>query len=207
MTDFSGPQNAQEFLAARDALLAWREDFATARRDFKWPCFTTFNWALDYFDSIAIGNDQPALRIVDDSDTDQVLSYSQLSRRSAQVANLLVAQGVGKGDRILIVLGNVASLWETMLAAMKVGAVIIPATTLLDRTDLQDRVERGHVKAIITHRSLVGRFTGVVGASVRICVDEPAPGWVDFAQSFSLSEQFTPAVATSADDLLFLYFT
>ena len=200
-------QNAQEFIAARDALLAWREDFATARREFKWPRFTTFNWARDYFDSIAAGNDRPALRIIDDSGADQVLSYSQLSRRSNQVANLLVAHGVGKGDRILIVVGNVVPLWETMLAAMKVGAVIIPATTLLDRTDLQDRVERGDVKAIVTHRSLIERFTGVVGAPVRICVEAPAPGWIDFAQSHSLPEHFMPAAATAADDLLFLYFT
>jgi acetyl-CoA synthetase len=199
--------HARTFIEARDALLSWREDFETAQREFRWPRLSTFNWASDYFDAIAAGNEQTALRILDDCGGDQALSFAELSLRSAQVANLLSLQGVGKGDRVLIVLGNVAALWETMLAAMKIGAVIIPATTLLDRNDLQDRVERGGVKAIVTHARLAERFHGVVGASVRICVDEPVSGWIDFARSHELPNQFTPTVATRSADLLFLYFT
>jgi len=199
--------NTREFIAARDSLLEWREDLATAQREFSWPRFSTFNWATDYFDAIAAGNERPALRIVDDSGGDDALSFAELSRRSAQVAHLLSRQGIGKGDRILIVLGNVAALWETMLASMKLGAVIIPATTLLDRNDLQDRIERGGVKAIVAHSRLADRFNGIAGASVRICVDEPVTGWIDLAQSHSFANRFTPAVATRADDLLFLYFT
>lgn len=57
---------ARDFLAARDLLLRYRTDYDRAYREFRWPELDTFNWALDYFDVIARGNDQPALWIVDD---------------------------------------------------------------------------------------------------------------------------------------------
>jgi acetyl-CoA synthetase len=134
------------------------------------------------------------------------LSFAQLSRRASQVANFFKAQGVGPGDRILIMLGNVVPLWETMLAAIKLGAVIIPATTLLERDDLADRMQRGAVKAIVTDAALTARFAEVAGAAVRIAVGAAA-GWISYANSREAPVEFTPAAATRADDLLFLYFT
>ena len=59
---------------------------------------------------------------------------------SNRVANRLHAQGVACGDRIILMLGNPADLWETILAAMKLGAVVIPATTLLTPVDLRDTI-------------------------------------------------------------------
>jgi acetyl-CoA synthetase len=123
--------NAAPFLAARDFLLRHREDYATAYRDFSWPQLDRFNWALDYFDPMARGNEQPALWLVDEGVGETKLSFAQLSERSNRIANFLRGLGVRRGDRILLMLGNVAPLWESMLAAMKLGAVIVPATMLL----------------------------------------------------------------------------
>jgi acetyl-CoA synthetase len=50
-----------EFRAARDFLFAHRAEYDTAYRDFEWPHPEHFNWALDWFDVIAAGNDRPAL--------------------------------------------------------------------------------------------------------------------------------------------------
>ena len=58
--------SAAAFLEARDFLVAHRSDYATAYRDFRWPVLDRFNWALDYFDPMARGNDRPALWIVDE---------------------------------------------------------------------------------------------------------------------------------------------
>jgi len=59
------------------------------------------------------------------------------------VAGWLRGLGVARGDRVLLMLGNVAPLWEVILATMKLGAVIIPASTLLQPADLVDRWRAG----------------------------------------------------------------
>jgi acetyl-CoA synthetase len=196
----------RQFIAARDRLLELREDQDSAQREFRWPQFETFNWACDYFDVIAAGNGKPALRVVDDASGDETLSFEQLSRRASQVANFFAAQGIVPGDRLLLMLGNVVPLWETMLAAIKLGAVIIPATTLLERDDLRDRLARGAVKAVVTAAALAPRFEELPGNYLRIAVGE-APGWTPYARSHDSPGEFAPRAATRADDLLLLYFT
>ena len=130
---------AAPFISARDFLLRHREDYAVALCDFAWPKLDRFNWALDYFDPMARNNAQPALWLVDEDGSEVKLSFTALSGRSNQVANALRGLGVRRGDHILVMLGNVAPLWECMLAAIKLGAVIVPATTLLTPVDLNDR--------------------------------------------------------------------
>src|SRR5205085_153014 len=133
-------------------------------------------------------------------------SFSELARRSAQVASFLDSQGLEQGDRLLVMLPNGVPLWETMLAAIRLGAVVIPATTLLERDDLSDRIERGRVKGIVTDAQLAGRFAGLPGAPVRIAVGAGAPGWADYDRSYEAGDRFDSA-RTRADDLLLLYFT
>ncbi|MBV8495795.1 MAG: AMP-binding protein, partial [Gammaproteobacteria bacterium] len=198
--------NSRRFIAVRDLLLRARGDFEAAQREFRWPEFEQFNWVADYFDVIAADNGATALRLVDDAGGDRAVSFAIMARRGAQVAAFLAAHGLGRGDRILVMLPNTLALWETMLGAIRLGAVIIPGTTLLEREDLRDRLDRGRVAAIVTDASLTGRFAGLPGAPVRIAVGPPAAGWLDFAESCSAPQTF-PAAATRADDLLLLYFT
>jgi non-ribosomal peptide synthetase component F len=196
----------RRFIELRDQLLRLREDYAAALREFRWPQFEHFNWAHDYFDAIAAGNHAAALRVVDDAGGDQTLSFAELAQRSDQVANFLAAQGLRAGERLLLMLPNSVPLWETMLAAIKLGAVMIPATTLLEREDLRDRLERGQVKAIVTAASLAGRFAGLAGAPLRIAVGGAPSGWTDYECSRSAAAEFS-AAPTRAADLLLLYFT
>jgi acetyl-CoA synthetase len=199
--------NSAQLIAARDLLLRLREDLAAAGREFQWPRFEEFNWALDYFDVIAQDNHNAALRVVSGGGAEESLTFAQLARRSSQVANFLAAQGVRRGDRILIMLANVVPLWETMLAAIKLGVVIIPATTLLERTELLDRLERGRVGVVVTTSGLAARFEGLGTATVRIAVGEAKAGWLAYDKSYSAREHFEAATPTRADDLLLLYFT
>src|SRR6202012_6122502 len=124
----------------------------------------------DYFDRIAEGNEQAAVRVVDDNGRDEAVSYATLSRRSDQVANFLEDLGVSRGDRVLIMLGNIIPLWETMLACIKLGAVMIPATTLLNHTDVADRLARGQVSVVVAAHTLTSLFDGLEGAAVRVAV-------------------------------------
>src|SRR3712207_1509514 len=140
----------EAFREARDFLFAHREDYAAAHRGFRWPRMERFNYALDWFDAELargpLGNTE-ALRIVGDGAATR--SFAQLSADSSRLANGLRDMGVRRGDRILLMLGNTVPLWETMLAAMKLGAVVIPATTLLTQSDLKDRFARGRVRHVV----------------------------------------------------------
>jgi acetyl-CoA synthetase len=195
------------FIELRDRLLREGLSHEQALQSFHWPAIPHFNWAMDYFDRIAAGNERPALRVVDDGGRDQAMSFAALARRSNQVANFLAALGVGPGDRVLIMLGNVVALWETMLATMKLGAVMIPATTLLQRADLVDRLARGRVRAVVTDRTLTKHFEDLPGAPIRVAVGGTAPGWVEFETSNAASSAFAAAAPTAADALMLLYFT
>jgi len=198
---------ASAFVAARDQLIACGSDYARARAEFRWPVLSHFNWARDYVDRIAAGNGRPALKVVDDAGLDLEYSYAELARRSHQVANFLAAHGLRPGDRVLIMLGNVVPLWETMLGVIRLGAVMIPATTLLQHDDLADRLERGRVKAIVADAALAPRFEGLAGAPVRIAVGGVPRGWAAFDDSRRAPERHVPAAPTRADDLMLLYFT
>jgi acetyl-CoA synthetase len=199
--------NAAPFIAARDFLLRHREDYATAYRDFAWPKLDRFNWALDYFDAMARDNATPALWLVDEDSGETKLSFAELSARSNRIANYLRRLGVRRGDRILLMLGNVAPLWECMLAAMKLGAVIIPATTLLARNDLLDRFARGRVRHVIAGTDAAAKFADLPGDYSRIVIGKDVPGWAAYQDGYAESEHFTPDGETRPDDPLLLYFT
>ena len=199
--------NCQPFLAARDFLLEHRTDYATAVRDFRWPQLTEFNWALDYFDAMAQGNQANALWIVEEDGSEQRYSFQQLASRSNQVANHLRALGVRRGERILLMLGNDVALWETMLAAFKLGAVVIPATALLTPEDLRDRIERGHVRHLVVGAAHVDKFVGLGEGCSRICVGPAPAGWTPHSAASEHSEEFAVEGRTLATDPMLLYFT
>jgi acetyl-CoA synthetase len=202
------------FQEARAFLLEHRTDHAAAVKGFRWPDQVAFNWALDWFDADLARNaesrDRAALWIVDaGSDRETKLSFAQLSRRSNQVANFLRAQGVERGDHLLLLLGNVVPLWETMLAAMKLGVVVIPATTLLTPDELRDRLDRGRAKVVVASQDQVAKFAGLGGKLVRVVVGATGKheGWLPFEQAAKASETFAPDAPTKSDDPMLLYFT
>ncbi|GAB2919237.1 AMP-binding protein [Streptomyces heilongjiangensis] len=197
----------EEFRAARDFLLAHREDYDTACKGFRWPRPDFFNWALDWFDEIARGNDRTALHIVEEDGTETRLTFAEMSERSSRVANWLRAQGVRADHRVLVMLGNQVELWETALAAMKLRAVVIPATPLLGPADLRDRVERGRVRHVIARAEDTAKFDEVPGRYTRIAVGGAADGWRPYEDAGDAPAAFTPDGETNASDPLMLYFT
>jgi acetyl-CoA synthetase len=205
MTEYA-PSTAA-FLAARDLLLRHRDDYDSARREFAWPELDEFNWALDWFDVIAAEHpDRTGLRILAE-DEDTSLSYGELAARSNQLANWLRGLGVRRGDRVLLMLGNVAPLWEIILATMKLGAVMIPASTLLQSADLADRIPRGQVRHVITETTHAKKFDQIPGDWTRVAVGPATEGWHSYADAFAGPADFTPDGNTRAGDPLLLYFT
>ncbi|OIV36208.1 AMP-dependent synthetase [Mangrovactinospora gilvigrisea] len=214
------PAATEAFRAARDHLLAHEGDL-TGARQLPRPDLTRFggpgrfNWALDWFDVLAAEEgsaERVALRVVDlDADgtltSETALTFRRLADRSDRTANWLRARGVRRGDRVLLVLGNRVELWEALLGAIKLGAVVVPATTLLSADDLADRVARGRVAHIVAESELADRFAAVPASVTRIAVGEPRAGWLDFADAANAPSGFEPDGPTSQDDLLLMYFT
>jgi acetyl-CoA synthetase len=206
---------SQAFLQARDFLLRNRDDYDTAYREFTRPPLDEFNWALDWFDQYARANVDPALWIVEEDGRETKLSFAELSARSNQVANHLRALGVARGDRILLMLPNHVALWETMLGAIKLGAVTIPATLLLTSRDLEDRMRRGNVKHVLVAAPEVAKFDALSGEFTRIAVDIGSGGagggsasrWHAFEGAYDASPSFEPDGPTRASDPMLLYFT
>lgn len=202
------------FQNARRFLLEHRTDYAAAVAGFRWPDPVPFNWALDWFDGELASNpetrERRALWIVETATgIETKLSFKELSGRSNRVANFLRTLGLRRGDHLLLLLGNVAPLWETMLAAMKLGAVVIPATTLLTREELSDRMERGRVKLVVAGSDQVAKLEGLYDSNVTgVHVGPNAPpGWHDYQEASQQSDAFAADGPTQPDDPLLLYFT
>ncbi|PPH22918.1 AMP-dependent synthetase [Rathayibacter rathayi] len=195
------------FRAARDTLLQHRTDAVAATQAFQWPDVGShFNWAVDWFDAIAIGNERTALWIVEEDGSEQRYSFDRMRWRSDEVAAWLHSVGVEQGDHVMLMLGNRLELWESMLAIMKLGAVILPTTTLLSPADLADRLARGEVAHVIADASETDKFDEMEGDFGRIVVGGAAEGWLDYTDSV---EPFgvTPTVVVESSDPCLIYFT
>ncbi|MFF5209599.1 AMP-binding protein [Streptosporangium sp. NPDC000396] len=200
--------NTEIYRKARDLLLNLSEDYAEAAGQFTWPRFRDpFNWAVDWFDAIARGNDQTALWVVEEDGSEARYTFDEMARRSDQVAAFLSAQGVSRGDRVMLMLNNQVELWESMLAVMKLGAVIMPATTALGPADLLDRVDRGGARYVIANAVDTVKFGDVRGDYARICVGDAPEGWASYREAYAAPAPPAAHPGTAPEDPLLLYFT
>lgn len=201
--------SAREFITARDFLLS-AKNYKEAKDGFTWPTLGNFNWALDYFDQLADKCTNPALEYVDDHGIEKKVSFQTMKDRSSQVANLLTTLELRKGDRVLVMLPNSVELFETILGAMKVGCVIIPASTLLTSDDVKDRMKRGKVRCVIADEQLLSVIETAIpkGEEVaKINLGSQEKGWVPFSQADTESANFNSKERYSLKDELLIYFT
>lgn len=192
---------------ARDELLGLREDYDRAVTSWQWPDVGQhFNWAVDWFDVVARDQDRDALVIVEEDGSVTRRSFAEMAARSDQVAAHLAALGLGRGDAVVLMLGNQVELWESMLAIMKLGAVIMPTTTAVGPADLADRISRGAARAVICNPVDTPKFAGVPGDYLKVAVGE-ADGWHDLRAAYGRPAAPTPHPGTASGDRLLLYFT
>jgi acetyl-CoA synthetase len=206
--------------AARDFLLLHRDDYDGAYAGFTWPEPAVFNFATDWFDGLADETpDQIGLWLIDAADDgsiarEQQLTFAQLRDRSIAAARWLSDRGLQRGERLLLVLGNCVPLWEIMLGAIRLGAVIIPATPQLGPVELADRIDRGDARMVIADLADVDKFADLTAPlHGRVAVDSAGsgaavpPGWHDYREvdSVDLVPDFPGTSRT--DDPLLLYFT
>jgi acetyl-CoA synthetase len=198
----------QTYRAARDRLQIHSADYLKAVAEFEWPDFgDRFNWAIDWFDAVARGVDRTALWIVEEDGGEARYSFDEMARRSDQAAAHLAAHGVGRGDRVLLMLDNQVELWDAMLAVMKLGAVVLPTTTALGPVELADRIERGGAKHVLVNAADTVKFSTVRGDYGRFVVEEGVAGWTPYRDAYALDVPATPHPGTTPSDPQLLYFT
>jgi len=192
---------------ARDHLLALHGHHDKAVDEFAWPDLgPTFNWAHDWFDVFARGNDRPGLVIVEEDGARASYTFDELAGISDQVAGWLAARGVRRGDAVVVMLGNQVELWQVMLGVMKLGAVIMPTTTAVGPAELVDRIERGGVGFVVANPSDAAKFDEVPGEYTRIATSA-VDGWLDLRDAFTTPAAPVPHPGTAPSDPLFYYFT
>lgn len=193
---------------ARDQLRELRTDHSAAVRDFRWPDVgSTFNFVHDWFDAFARGNDAPGLVIVEEDGTRASYSFGELVARSEQVANHLLGLGIRAGDSVVVMLGNQVELWESMLALIRIGAVIMPTTTAVGPAELVDRLARGGARAVICNAADAAKFDEVPGDHLRVVVGGPVSGGVAYAAAYDAPALPVAHPGNGSEDRLLLYFT
>ncbi len=195
------------FLAARQFLLDHGEDYDTAYRGFRRPRLERFNWALDWFDRYAENNEHPALVIANTDGGTTEIGFHELSRRSSQAANYFSGLGVRRGDPVLLMLDNVPALWESLLGLMKLGAIVVPTTTLMNAEGIAFRVEAAGVRHLLVASEFTSRCEGLPGVTARVSVGEPVSGWRRWDEVYAAPPRYVPSTATAADDPFLYYFT
>jgi acetyl-CoA synthetase len=175
---------------------------------FCWPHLVgAFNWATDWFDVIARDNDRTALQIIEEDGSQRSVSFASMAERSDRVATWLEQLGVGKGDRVVLMLGNQIELWEATLAIAKLGAVVMPATGALGSADLADRIARGDARAVIATTADTAKFDQVDGNYHRVVVGGETAGWHSYAKAADVVAAQPFTTRTTVDDPLLIYFT
>ncbi|MGO1522686.1 MAG: AMP-binding protein [Nesterenkonia sp.] len=214
---------ADELRAARDGLIGHQNDWAKARETFQWPRFEHFNFGHDWFDHLAASAeraDQNALVIVEENGDRLSRTFKQLSEASNRVANWLSDLGVRRNHRVILMLDNQVELWEAMLAAIKLGAVLVPTTTQMGARDLQDRVTRAEARWVIGGTSVVQKFADVDGDYTLIHVpgahaaaaERTAPqvsgrAVRSYDDAYAASAETPQVEPTGAEETMLLYFT
>ncbi|WP_424952534.1 AMP-binding protein [Deinococcus sp.] len=199
----SREESALHFRTALKAITDHREDYDAQRAAFSWPLLGVFNWADDVFRPLAAQMGAAPALVWDGGSQ----SYADLEAQANRLANLFTERGVRPGDRVLVMLGGVPELWPIFIAFIRIGAVIIPATTLLSAHDLQDRMKRGEVRHVVTETGETGKFAGLDGFG-RFVVGAAAEGWTDLnAGAAGQPDTFASTHDTQAPDPLLLYFT
>ncbi|MEG1996818.1 MAG: AMP-binding protein [Clostridiales bacterium] len=175
-----------------------------------------FNFAFDVIDELAKKcPDKLAMLHVSRDKQERRFTYRDISRYSAMTANYFKSLGIGKGDRVMLVLKRHYQFWFSILALHKLGAVVIPATNLLMEHDFEYRFNAAEVKALIcTADGETAAQAQLAAARCKtvetlVMVGDKREGWHDFnAEFWQFSDVFTRQTdSPCGSDLMMMFFT
>ncbi|MFN8503018.1 AMP-binding protein [Kouleothrix sp.] len=186
-------------------------DYEAERRNFSLEVPPDFNWAFDVIDRWAGDPGHEAMFWVGNDGGERRLTFADFKRRSNQLANVLEALGVRRGDRVFLMLPRLVEWWEAILGIMKVGAVSMPATTLLTPKDIAYRANLAETRVVITDAANAAKFDEVRAQcpsfEVLIVVGGERAGWVSYEPAVAAAADARARLATPSADPCMIYFT
>lgn len=184
--------------------------------DIKFKNTDKFNFGFDIVDAIAEKYpDKLAMLHLDVNKTERRFTFKDIKRASNQVANYFTSLGIGKGDKVMLVLKRHYQFWFCMIALHKLGAVAIPATNQLKDHDFEYRYNSANVKAIVcTADGDTAEIAETAAAKCpqvekKILVGGEREGWHNFDKEYVLfSGKYDRTEDTSCgDDTALMFFT
>ncbi len=173
-----------------------------------------FNFGYDVVDAIAEETpDKRALVWCNTENEEHVFSFSDIRINSNKMANVFKAAGIGRGDRVMLVLKRHYEYWFAAVALHKLGAVMIPATHMLTVQDLVYRINASEVKAIVctAQNEVPEKILAALkqaGRSAQLwCVQAEAEGFENLTAAMAEAEETFARVETRVTDPMMLYFT
>ena len=175
-----------------------------------------FNFAFDVIDRL--GREKPdklAMLHLDREKNERRFTFADIKNASSQTANYFKSLGIGKGDKVMLILKRHYQFWFAMIALHKLGAVAIPATNQLKEHDISYRLNAAHVKAIICTAD--GEVSNEVDIAAEQCpnlkhkimVGGCKEGWRNFDEEYSLYTRKFDRTEDSpcGEDTMLMYFT
>jgi len=173
-----------------------------------------FNFSYDVLDVLAKKcPDKRAMLWVSANKEEKSFTFSEMSKLSNQTANYFKSLGIGRGDRVMLVLKRHYQFWMSILALHKLGAVAVPATNLLMEKDYVYRFDAGKIKAIVCTAD--GDCAVEVDKAALKCptleikslVKGTREGWSDFDSEVAKHSELFERIETSKDDPSIMFFT
>jgi len=184
-----------------------RERYADILSSFRWDVPDTFNFAIDVVDRWGRERDGPALIWSNQAGEERTFTFSQMALLASRFANVLRAHGIGKGDRVIVMLPRLPEWMIAIVGAMKVGAVPIPCIEMLTQRDVEYRVRNSEARAVICRAEQIAKFAEVqCEIPVRISIGA-APGWLDWVREIGTASDRCQSALVRADDPAIMYYT
>lgn len=183
-------------------------DYERTRAGYRWQVPESFNFGADVVDRLAREADGPALIWADAAGHERRFRFSDMARASARFASALAARGIGKGDRVLVMLPRIPEWQIAMVGCLKLGAVPIPAIEMLTAKDIDYRVRHAGVRAVVARAGQAEKFAGVMDiVPVRLALGGTPAGFDSLEAAMAAGDEGFVPVAMQADDPAVLYYT
>ena len=181
-------------------------DYAETCERFRWQVPETFNFGADVVDALAADERRLALVWCNEAGAEARLTFADIARASNRLAGALANQGVGKSDRVIIMLPRWPHWQIAMTACLKLGAVVVPCITMLTQRDLAYRLEHSGARAVITTNENAAKVPENVTLTAGIAVGG-AQGWLDWEEALASASEHFDSATVAAEDAAAIYYT